>query len=178
MSLSKDVVKIAGRTMEKNLSELGPYVLPFSEQSKLLYSILFRSTVYSLWRILETMNRKSLAEKILIPIGSDRLALYLPDFTRGIDYFCIHAGGRGVLDTIERNLQLRPVHTEPCRSVLQHYGNTSSSSVWYELDYIRKVKNLRRGERVLQIAFGSGFKCNSAVWLAIVHSPVCKAKND
>lgn len=26
---------------------------------------------------------------------------------------------------------------------------------------------VRRGERVVQIAFGSGFKCNSAVWLKL-----------
>jgi hypothetical protein len=35
------------------------------------------------------------------------------------------------------------------------------------MDYIRNQLNLKRGERVLQVAFGSGFKCNSAVWLCI-----------
>ena len=30
--------------------------------------------------------------------------------------------------------------------------------------FVRKHGNLRRGHRVLQVAFGSGFKCNSAVW--------------
>ena len=47
------------------------------------------------------------------------------------------------------------------------YGNTSSSSIWYEMDYVRKSMDLRKGQRVLQIAFGSGFKCNSAVWLCL-----------
>lgn len=28
-------------------------------------------------------------------------------------------------------------------------------------------EKIRRGDRVWQIAFGSGFKCNSAVWKAI-----------
>lgn len=47
------------------------------------------------------------------------------------------------------------------------YGNTSSSSIWYEMDYIIRNTNVRSGQRVLQIAFGSGFKCNSMVWLCL-----------
>ena len=54
------------------------------------------------------------------------------------------------------------VTCEYCR-----YGNTSSSSIWYEMDYVRNHMDLEKGQRVLQIAFGSGFKCNSAVWLCL-----------
>ena len=43
-------------------------------------------------------------------------------------------------------------------------GNTSSSSIWYELRYIEENMSLKRGHKILQLAFGSGFKCNSAVW--------------
>jgi hypothetical protein len=32
--LSKEIVKVAGRAMEKNFTTLGPYVLPLSEQIK------------------------------------------------------------------------------------------------------------------------------------------------
>ena len=35
------------------------------------------------------------------------------------------------------------------------------------MDYIRKNLNLRPGQRVLQVAFGSGFKCNTGVWLCM-----------
>ena len=35
------------------------------------------------------------------------------------------------------------------------------------MDYIRDRMNLHAGHRVLQVAFGSGFKCNSAVWLCV-----------
>ena len=32
---------------------------------------------------------------------------------------------------------------------------------------IETKRGVRKGERVWQIAFGSGFKCNSAVWRAL-----------
>ncbi len=170
--LSKDIVKVAGRAMEKNFTTLGPYVLPLSEQIKTGISMLLK------W--LTKTAKSSLG--VTLP----KVEPYIPDFKRGIDHFCIHAGklpiypvldysrlilggigGRGVIDGIEKNLKLNPCHVEPSRQTLYHYGNTSSSSIWYELQYIREHMTLHRGQRVLQLAFGSGFKCNSAVWLCL-----------
>ena len=37
----------------------------------------------------------------------------------------------------------------------------------YAWGYVETVQGVRRGERVWQLAFGSGFKCNSAVWVAL-----------
>jgi len=150
--LSKDIVKVAGRAMEKNFTTLGPYVLPMSEQLKTGFWMLVRF----------------IAKKIAY---QNKINPYIPDFKRGIDHFCIHAGGRGVIDGIEKNLQLTSRHVEASRYALFTYGNTSSSSIWYEMDYICSRMDLRRGQRVLQVAFGSGFKCNSAVWLCMNNKP-------
>lgn len=37
----------------------------------------------------------------------------------------------------------------------------------YVLAYLESVRGVRRGDRVWQMGFGSGFKCNSAVWKAL-----------
>lgn len=85
IKLSKEIVKVAGKTMEKNLTTLGPYVLPLSEQIKVVISLAARISMKSLNKIFNTKR---------FPI----VKVYVPDFKRGIDHFCIHAGGRAVID--------------------------------------------------------------------------------
>jgi 3-ketoacyl-CoA synthase len=43
--------------------------------------------------------------------------------------FC-YAGGRGVIDAIQKELGLSDDFVEPSRAALYRYGNVSSSSVW------------------------------------------------
>jgi 3-ketoacyl-CoA synthase len=92
---------------------------------------------------------------------------YIPDFKKAFTHFCIHAGGRAIIDGLEENLKLEPHHVEPSRATLYRYGNTSSSSIWYELQFIERSGRMKKGDTVWQIALGSGFKCNSAVWKCI-----------
>ncbi|KAF5751097.1 3-ketoacyl-CoA synthase 4 [Tripterygium wilfordii] len=143
VKLSKDLMAIAGNALKTNITTLGPLVLPISEQ------LLFFATLVS--------------KKLL----NAKVKPYIPDFKLAFDHFCIHAGGRAVIDELEKNLQLLPIHVEASRMTLHRFGNTSSSSIWYELAYTEAKGRMRKGNRVWQIAFGSGFKCNSAVWEAL-----------
>ncbi|KAL6986900.1 Protein Nef, partial [Sarracenia purpurea var. burkii] len=143
VSLSKNLMEIAGQALKANITTLGPLVLPISEQ------ILF---------FVKLVGRRFLSQEI---------KPYIPDFKLAFEHFCIHAGGRGVIDELEKKLELSPAHVEASRMTLHRFGNTSSSSIWYELAYTEAKGRVRRGDRVWQIAFGSGFKCNSAVWKAL-----------
>jgi predicted naringenin-chalcone synthase len=166
--LSKEIVKVAGKCMEKNFTMLGPSVLPLTEQAKVVISIAVRYLLKYIAKKCKATKEGEEDSSFLkyLPVVKP----YVPDFKRGIDHFCIHAGGRAVIDGIEKNMNLQLFHTEPSRMTLLNYGNTSSSSIWYELEYIQdvqKTNSLKKGDRILQVAFGSGFKCTSAVWLKI-----------
>ncbi|CAL1411232.1 unnamed protein product [Linum trigynum] len=155
VSLSKDLMAVAGEALKTNITTLGPLVLPMSEQ------LLFFATLVA---------RKVFQVKKIKP--------YIPDFKLAFEHFCIHAGGRAVLDELEKNLDLTEWHMEPSRMTLHRFGNTSSSSLWYELAYSEAKGRIRKGDRTWQIAFGSGFKCNSAVWRALRTVDLAKEKRN
>lgn len=141
ISLSKELMIIAGEALTSNITTLGPLVLPLSEMVR--FAINF------------------LAQKIS---RSKKLKPYVPNFNQVFDHFCIHAGGRAVIDELQTGLRLSDHQVEASRMALHRFGNTSSSSIWYELSYTEAKGRMKEGDRVWQIAFGSGFKCNSAVW--------------
>jgi 3-ketoacyl-CoA synthase len=168
VTLSKDIVKVAGKCMEKNLTTLGPHVLPLSEQIPVGVSIAGRFLCKKMCTVFTRLGMDGAAKFCMRSIPKH----YVPDFKRAVDHFCIHAGGRAVIDGIEKNLKLELFHTEPSRAALHNYGNTSSSSIWYELAYAESTqksnpRGFKNGHRVMQVAFGSGFKCTSAVWLCL-----------
>ncbi len=129
--------------------------------SKVICSLAVRTATHTARRLAKRQGWDGLAARV------PEVSVYTPNFSRCVDFYCVHAGGRGVLDGIEKNLRLTPRHLEPSRQTLYEYGNTSSSSIWYEMEYIVDHMDLRPGQRVLQVAFGSGFKCNSALWVSL-----------
>ncbi|KAJ4964133.1 hypothetical protein NE237_024072 [Protea cynaroides] len=143
ISLSKDLTWIAAEALKANLTTLGPLVLPIREQ---LYFI-------TVW-----------VRRMLL---GDKVRPYVPDFKLAFMHFCIHAGGKALIDKVRKELRLLAVHVEPSRMTLHRFGNTSSSSIWYELAYIEAKRRMRKGHRVCQLSLGSGFKCNNAVWEAL-----------
>lgn len=213
--LSKQIMQIAGDALKRNITNLGPLVLPVTEQVKFFLNIVARGAARGkaggliqaaaraavqlpVVRSLVGFRPNPADQPVQSPAKGSRgppspkpgklddpflrsLPPYVPDFTKAFEWICVHTGGRAVIDAMEQNLALPSHYLEPSRLSLYRYGNVSSASIWYELELIAEHGNqcgahrpdgnlpaverkLRRGDRIWQIAFGSGFKCNSAVW--------------
>ncbi|OMP01546.1 hypothetical protein COLO4_11790 [Corchorus olitorius] len=147
VSLSRALLHVAAKALKTNMLELGPLVLPYSEQLKYGWSVI--------------------KKKIIRSADDQEKGSYVPNFKTAFEHFCIHAGGRAVIDAMEDNLRLQKEDIEASRMTLYRFGNTSSSSLWYELCYLEAKGKVKKGDRVWQLAFGSGFKTNSAVWKCI-----------
>ncbi|KAM0017715.1 putative very-long-chain 3-oxoacyl-CoA synthase [Helianthus debilis subsp. tardiflorus] len=160
LKISKDLVEIGGDALKTNITTLGPLVLPLSEQ------LLFFATLMKRY-FSGTKEKGNTASKGDTSIGSSGTKPYIPDYKLAFEHFCVHAASKTVVNELQRNLGLSDANMEPSRATLQRFGNTSSSSIWYELAYLEAKGRIKRGDRIWQLSFGSGFKCNSAVWKSV-----------
>merc|ERR1712217_62011 len=151
VALSKEIVQVAGQAMTAQFKQLGRRILPYSEQAKVAVNL-----AHSL-----IIKQAQLAGYLT---GAKPPATYIPDFSKGVQHFCIHAGGRAIIGGVQKKLGLTDKQIGASRQTLYDWGNTSSSSIWYEMEWLERFGNMQRGDKTLQITFGSGFKCNSAVW--------------
>lgn len=141
LSVSRDVIEVGGHALKANLTTLSPLVLPVSEQFHFFKSLVLKKAVSS--------------------------KPYIPDYKLAFEHVCIAATSKKALDEIQKNLDMSDEYMEASRKTLERFGNTSSCSIWYELAYLEAQNRIKKGDRIWQLALGSGFKCNSVVWRAV-----------
>ncbi len=71
-----------------------------------------------------------------------------------ITHWCIHPGGKKILDAIQQRLDLSPDDLCFSRSVLSRYGNMSSPTILFVLKDM--LQQLQQGATIFGVAFGPG----------------------
>ncbi|GFP98378.1 3-ketoacyl-coa synthase 5 [Phtheirospermum japonicum] len=143
VTLRRDLLQVAGETLRSNITILGSKILPYTEIILYAYSIIKKKYI-------------------------DKSAeIYVPNFKRAVQHFCLPTSGKPVIREIGKGLKLGEKDMEPALMTLHRFGNQSSSSLWYELGYIEAKERVKKGDRVWQLGMGSGPKCNSLVWECI-----------
>lgn len=144
VTINRDLLAAAIATIKPNLITVGHLILPITD--KVFYQIN-----YIIRKLIPSLN----------------IQQYIPNYNDAVDHFLPHVGGKPVLDDLQKTLKLSDEIMEASRMTLYRYGNTSSSSIWYELAYVEAKGRVKEGDMVWQIAFGSGFKCSSVIWRAM-----------
>ncbi|KAM1151421.1 hypothetical protein TB2_033670 [Malus domestica] len=110
VALAKDLIAVASMSLREHIKILAPRVLALSQLGLYVYSI------------------------ICCALSGSKSKPIVPDFTKAFDHFCIHTGGKAVIEQVGRVLRLGDELTEPARTSLHRFGNTSrfkvGSLVW------------------------------------------------
>ncbi len=73
-----------------------------------------------------------------------------------ITHWCIHPGGKKILEAVHHSLGFTNGQLQHCYDVLHDYGNMSSPTVLFVLDRIRASLDKKTPNRIFGAAFGPG----------------------
>ncbi len=136
-SFYSEILKEASHTMTWNLSSTG-FVMTLSAE------------------IPEIFHHKigGMKDRALAKAG-----IYNDDIT----YWCIHPGGKRILDAIFNGLNLKPGDLVQSEKILRDYGNMSSPTILFVLKAIWEAHLNMESAKVFAVAFGPGLTMESVV---------------
>ena len=73
-----------------------------------------------------------------------------------ITQWCIHPGGKKILEAVHKSLGFTNGQLQPCYDVLKDYGNMSSPTVLFVLEKIMDALNKKEKNTIFGAAFGPG----------------------
>lgn len=80
-----------------------------------------------------------------------------------ITHWCIHPGGKKILEAVHNSLQFTNGQLQDCYDVLNDYGNMSSPTVLFVLKRIQLALNDQQRNNIFGAAFGPGLTLESFV---------------
>ncbi|MGA0334495.1 MAG: type III polyketide synthase [Kiritimatiellia bacterium] len=77
-----------------------------------------------------------------------------------VDFWCVHPGGKAILDRITEALELPQDSMDTARDILRNYGNMSSATIFFLLR--KGLQEMENGSRTAAMAFGPGLTVEMA----------------
>jgi predicted naringenin-chalcone synthase len=80
-----------------------------------------------------------------------------------ISHWCMHPGGKKILDSIYKSLHFTNGHLDASYQVLKEYGNMSSATILFVLQRMMSALDYSRPNTVFGAAFGPGITMESFI---------------
>jgi predicted naringenin-chalcone synthase len=116
-------------------------------------------TSFNFEMILDSGVAEFLGEELDVLMKAVANKLHLTPQT--IHHWAVHPGGKKILDTVQRGLQLRNNELKHSYEVLRNYGNMSSTTILFVLNELFK-SNPQTGETIFALGFGPGISIETA----------------
>ncbi|HEV7780238.1 MAG TPA: type III polyketide synthase [Chitinophagaceae bacterium] len=82
---------------------------------------------------------------------------------KDITHWCIHPGGKKILEAVHSSLGFTNGQLQPCYDILKEYGNMSSPTVLFVLERIMNGLNKQEPATVFGAAFGPGLTMETLI---------------
>jgi predicted naringenin-chalcone synthase len=84
-------------------------------------------------------------------------ALQQNDLTlNDVTHWCIHPGGKRILEAVEKSLDIYKEQLEPSYKILQEYGNMSSATILFVLEKMMNDIDYNKPNTIFSAGFGPG----------------------
>lgn len=120
------------------------------------------------WEIGDEGFRMTLSSYVPQLVTAQLADFVAPIAGRATESWCVHPGGRAVLDHVEDALGLSPAALCGSRGVLRDVGNVSSATVLFVLE--REIERLRDRQRGVMLGFGPGLTLEGLAFTRSVRS--------